>query len=84
MAVRGYILVRTEAGKDQVVAGCMRDLEHPGARILHCDAVVGPYDVVVELEAENLEVLGEALGTAIQRVPGVAATTTCLVINLPG
>ncbi|MCZ2111587.1 MAG: Lrp/AsnC ligand binding domain-containing protein, partial [Dehalococcoidia bacterium] len=79
MAVRGYILVRTEAGKDQVVAACMRDVEHPGARVLHCDAVVGPYDVVIELEADNLEVLGEALGRTIQTVPGVAATTTCLV-----
>ena len=82
MAVRAYALVRTEPGMDQEVAAAVAKATFPGVRILHSDAVVGPFDVIVEFEADNLDVLGEALGTGRRMVPGMAHTTTCLVIRL--
>lgn len=78
--MRAYVLIHTEPGKEQMVVQVLRSLGDP--RILHADAVVGPYDVVVECEGSSLDVLGAALEQQIQPVAGIASTTTCLSIKL--
>ena len=82
MAIRGYILVETEVGRTQAVGRLMRDLKPAMARVLAVDTVTGPYDVIVQLEADDLDLLGKCITEDIQRVPGVQRTTTCLAVML--
>ena len=82
MSVRGYVLIETEVGKAKSVGEAMQALSHPDARVLSVDTVTGPYDVIVQLEAENLDRLGTCITDGIQRVEGVQRTTTCLAVKL--
>ncbi len=82
MAVRGYILVETEVGRTQAVGRAMRDLESELATVSAVDTVTGPYDVIVQLDAEDLDQLGQCITAELQAIDGVQRTTTCLAVSL--
>jgi DNA-binding Lrp family transcriptional regulator len=82
MAVRGYVLIETDVGKAKAVSAAIQEFTYPGARVAVVDAVTGPYDVIVQLEAEDLDSLGNAITEAVQKVSGVQRTTTCLAVRL--
>ncbi len=82
MAVKGYVLIGTEVGTAKSVADHLRVLEYEKATILAVDTVTGPYDVIAQLEAEDLNKLGVCITEAIQTIHGVVHTTTCLTIIL--
>ena len=82
MAIKGYILVETEVGRTQAVGRAMRALTPDTARVLAVDTVTGPYDVIVQLEADDLDLLGKCITEDIQNVAGVQRTTTCLSVSL--
>ena len=46
------------------------------------DTVTGPFDVVAQIEAEDLNKLGSCITEAIQTITGVKRTTTCLTLLL--
>ena len=78
MGVRGYILIQTEVGTAEKVAGAIRRL--PGVTAAH--GVIGPYDVVVNCEADDVDRLGQLVAGRMQMIAGVVRTTTCTVVNL--
>ena len=82
MSVRGYILVATEVGRTQAVGRAMRELQSSLAKVAAVDTVTGPFDVIVQLEAEDLDQLGKCITEELQRVDGVQRTTTCLAVSL--
>lgn len=82
MAVRGYVLIETDVGSAKLVGSEIASLSFPGSRVIAVDTVTGPYDVVVQLEATDLDTLGNAITSAIQVVAGVQRTTTCLAVRL--
>lgn len=82
MSVRGYILVETEVGRTQAVGRAMRDVQAGTARVLAVDTVTGPFDVIVHLEADDLDELGKYITEQLQNVDGVQRTTTCLAVSL--
>lgn len=82
MSVRGYVLIEGEVGKAKAVGEAVRRLSHPDAKVLSVDTVTGPYDVIVQLEADDLDKLGNCITDGIQRVEGVQRTTTCLSVKL--
>ena len=82
MGVRGYILVETEVGRTQAVGRAMRDVQAKNARVLAVDTVTGPFDVIVHLEADDLDELGKCITEQLQNVDGVQRTTTCLAVTL--
>lgn len=81
-AVRGYVLIETDVGKAKAVGQAVQGLQYPGARVVAVDTVTGPYDVIVQLEADDLDRLGNAITDALQKVVGVQRTTTCLAVRL--
>jgi DNA-binding Lrp family transcriptional regulator len=81
MSVRGYVLIETEVGRARAVATAVESFSHKGAKLLVVDTVTGPYDVVAQIEADDLDTLGDAITEAIQKVPGVQRTTTCLAVR---
>lgn len=82
MSVRGYVLIEAEVGKAKAVGETVQKLTHTDARVTAVDTVTGPFDVIVQLEADDLDKLGNAITDGIQRVEGVQRTTTCLAVRL--
>jgi DNA-binding Lrp family transcriptional regulator len=82
MAIRGYVLVETEVGRTQAVGEALRHIQSPFARVVAVDTVTGPYDVIVQLEADDLDKLGKSITSDVQSLDGVQRTTTCLSVNL--
>ena len=73
MAASAYILLTVEPARTHDVVERLRAI--PGALIRE---VLGPYDVVVELEADTSEDLTATLRSKIRPIPGVTSTVTCL------
>ena len=72
MAVNAYVLINVEPERIQEVVERLRAI--PGGIVRE---VIGPYDVVVELEAGTEEDLAGILRHKINPVPGVSDTVTC-------
>ena len=60
MAFRGYILIEAEVGHAKAVGDAVHGFNHPDARVLSVDTVTGPFDVIVQMEADDLDKLGAA------------------------
>ena len=82
MSVRGYILIEAEVGKAKAVGEAVKKMKHGDAKVVAVDTVTGPFDVIVQLEADDLDRLGNAITEGIQRAEGVQRTTTCLAVRL--
>jgi DNA-binding Lrp family transcriptional regulator len=82
MAVRGYILIETDVGRAKGAAEEISKLTFRDSRVVTVDTVTGPFDVIVQLEAADLDKLGDAITHGIQLVSGVQRTTTCLAVKL--
>ena len=82
MAVRGYVLIEAEVGHSKGVGESVLALRHNDAKVTSVDTVTGPYDVIVQMEADDLDKLGRAITEGIQNLEGVKRTTTCLAERL--
>ncbi|WP_304453585.1 Lrp/AsnC family transcriptional regulator [Nocardiopsis sp. YSL2] len=76
--VQAYILIQTEVGQAAEVAGRIRGIE--GVQEAH--DVTGPYDVIVQARAEDVDSLGTLVVARIQRLDGIARTLTCPIVNI--
>ena len=77
MTVKAYVLVVTDPGKTRRVKQALRDV--PGITELH--EVMGPYDLVVEIEVANLQEIPPILGDKIRSIEGIESTTS--LVTLP-
>ena len=82
MSIRGYVLVETEVGRTLAVGTAVREIQSALAKVTAVDTVTGPYDVIVQLEADDLDQLGKCITEDIQSIDGVQRTTTCLAVSL--
>ncbi|SVD38057.1 uncharacterized protein METZ01_LOCUS390911 [marine metagenome] len=80
--VRGYVLIETDVASAKSVGLELTSLSHAGTTIVSVDTVTGPFDVIVLIEAIDLDTLGNYITDAIQSVEGVQRTTTCLAVRL--
>ena len=67
-----YVLVNVDPAQTLAVIERLRAI--PGAQV---HEVLGPYDIVVELEAEAPEYITAILRQKVRPVPGVVSTVTC-------
>ncbi|MGA2285363.1 MAG: Lrp/AsnC ligand binding domain-containing protein [Dehalococcoidia bacterium] len=81
MSVHGYVLIEAEVGRARSISDAISRLSNPDADIVAVDTVTGPYDVIVQLEAQDLDRLGRCITDVLQRVDGVQRTTTCLAVR---
>lgn len=82
MTVKGYVLIETDVGTAKAVAERLKQVSHKDARVNEVDTVTGPFDVIAMIAADDLNTLGTCITEAIQTVPGVKRTTTCLTVEL--
>ena len=76
--VSAYILIQTEVGRAADVAAAAAEIDGVTA----ADDVTGPYDVIVQAEAANVDELGRMVVSKLQAVPGITRTLTCPVVRL--
>ncbi len=50
--------------------------------VVAADDVTGPYDVIVQAEAETVHELGKMVVSKVQLIEGITKTLTCPVISL--
>lgn len=79
MANKAYVLIETAVGMTNNVVNNLRSV--PG--VTSVDAVVGPYDVIAVLEAEDVNTIGELVTNKVHTVGSVVKTMTCLAVSLP-
>lgn len=76
--VEAYVLIQTEIAKQTRVAAELVRIPGVGS----ADVLTGPYDVIVRVEAADVDALGKLVVTRIQLVEGVTRTLTCPVVHL--
>jgi DNA-binding Lrp family transcriptional regulator len=76
--VAAYILVQAEVGASSDVALSAKEIDG----VVAVDAITGPYDVLVKVEAENMDELGKKIVSDIQKIPGITRTLTCPVVKI--
>ncbi len=77
MAIKAYVLVVTDPGKTRRVVEEIRKI--PGIVEMH--EVMGPYDIVAEIEVTNLQEIPPILGERIRTIDGIQSTTS--LVTLP-
>ena len=78
MGVRAYVLIQTEVGRSAHVSAEVARLEG----VVSTADVTGPYDVIVQVEADTIDDLGKMVLSRMQLTDGVTRTLTCPIINL--
>jgi DNA-binding Lrp family transcriptional regulator len=78
MAVTAYLLIQTEVGKAATVCSEIRGIDG----VVSAESVTGPFDLIVQTEAGDMDALGRMVVSQIQSVEGITRTQTCPVVNL--
>jgi DNA-binding Lrp family transcriptional regulator len=78
MKVTAYVLISVSVGKAREVYHELQNLRE----ISQLNAISGPYDIIVRIDAFEYTVIGTLVLDKIQAIPGVEDTITCHVIPL--
>lgn len=75
--VHAFVMVKTAAGKSEDLLSAVREL--PDVREAH--VVAGDYDMIVEVEAEEVYDILHAASSDIQSLDGVSDTKTYIAMD---
>ena len=75
--VEAIVLVQAKVGGSSAVARAVREI----GGVTEAYVVTGPYDVIVRVEADSLDDLGQMVFSRIQSVEGVSRTLTCPILG---
>ena len=76
--MRGYVLLKTKPGMSEEVIKSLR--ERLLKSVVTADSVFGAFDVIVVIEAKDLEEFGDLLYQVIEKNPNTIRTETCVVL----
>lgn len=76
--VNGYVLITAAIGKVKQAAKDLMKLK--GVKSVH--VVTGPYDIIVFVEAKDLDTLSSTVVEEIHKVKGVVDTNTAIVVEV--
>ena len=76
MAAKAFVLIETAVGRSKEVVSSLRKLEGVGS----VDTVTGPYDIIVIVQGETLNDIGDLVTGKIHPITGISRTVTCLAI----
>ena len=72
-----YVLIVTDPGADRSVAQKLKEIES----VTQVNEVMGPYDIVAELEVTNLNEIAPILDQQIRTIKGIVSTTSLPTIS---
>jgi DNA-binding Lrp family transcriptional regulator len=76
--MKAYVLIKTRPGEVKEVVRQLRKTEN----VTEAHMTFGPYDAVAVLETSDLNALGGLIASAIQPIPGVDQTLTCIAVDV--
>lgn len=76
--MKAYVLIKIRAGEVKDVVRQLMKLDG----ILEAHMTFGPYDAVALITANDISGLGTMIATAIQPIPGVEQTLTCIAVDV--
>ena len=77
MAIRAYVLINTQIGQTQSVIEKLKKIPE----VKKIDIIMGPYDIIVEIEVSTYEDISNILLEKIQNIPAINHTMTCPVVE---
>jgi|FaiFalDrversion3_1042247.scaffolds.fasta_scaffold00390_5 DNA-binding Lrp family transcriptional regulator len=77
MAVKAYILITADTAQTKQVVDTLR--RNPKLR--EVNEVLGPFDIIVEMEAPSLDGITSTLREEVRPIPGIRNTLTCVVMR---
>lgn len=77
MAIKAYVLIEADPGASRNVAAQAQKID--GVKTV--SVVTGPHDVIALVETADAKTLGDLLITKLQKIEGIAATITDVVID---
>ena len=72
-----FILMNAELGKENHIVKELRQI--PNVKEVY--PVYGVYDVLMELEADSMEVLRETITTKVRKLDGIKSTLTMIIVK---
>jgi DNA-binding Lrp family transcriptional regulator len=81
MAVRAYVLVDCAEGTVKECVQALVSLQSNGASVISADSVMGPFDIMVLVEAGNPDEVVKLVESEFSDISGITKTTTCVVLN---
>lgn len=76
--MKAYVLIKVRAGEVKDVVRQLKKMEG----VLDAHMTFGPYDAVALITANDIGGLGTMIATAIQPLPGVEQTLTCIAVDI--
>lgn len=77
MTIRAYVLINTQIGQTQRVVEELKKIPE----VKKIDIIMGPYDIIVELEVPTYEDISNILLHKLQNIPAINHTMTCPVVE---
>lgn len=78
MALKAYILINTQIGKTSEVAKTLQEMPE----VKRLDIIMGPYDIIAEVETEDHTALSEVVLKRLQNIDYIQHTMTCPVVQI--
>ncbi len=75
--MKAYIMIETKPGTSEKV---VKAIKSRVKTTLHADSVYGRYDVIVVIEAPNLEKLNDIVYKVVERDPNIVHTETSITL----
>lgn len=75
--MKAYILIETKPGTSEKV---VKAIKRRVKKVLHADSVYGRYDVIVVIEAPDLESLNEIVYKVVEKDPNIVHTETSITL----
>jgi len=76
--MKAYVLIKIRAGEVKDVVRSLCKVEG----VTEAHMTFGPYDAVAVVETADIAKLGAITASAIQPIPGIEQTLTCLAVDL--
>lgn len=70
--VKAYVLIIVDPARTREVVAAIRQIPE----VVESHEVMGPFDIVAEIEVENLTDVPPILSNRIRSIPGVESTTS--------
>jgi len=75
--MKAFILINVRVGTVVQVVNHLQRVD----QVREATMTFGPYDVVAVMEADDVNQLGRILADAVQPIPGIEETLTCLAVD---
>ena len=78
MSLKAYVLINTKIGKTTEVAKKLKQMPS----VKRIDIIMGPYDIIAEVEADEHESLAHLVMDKFQIIEDINHTMTCPVVSI--